>query len=142
MGPSSSGVFSGWLIVIKLYTATEACFRSTRIGSPASAEKNTRLGTLGKLLSSNACLVRHMQAQPASKYLCLIRHGQGEHNPRKNPLALGFIPAMFKRDAKVMTSLSKPRNDAAAAKWRFSHDDRQSFAVLVFVGTAQLSWTR
>ena len=35
------------------------------------------------------------------KYLCLIRHGQGEHNPRKNPLALACIPAMFKRDAKL-----------------------------------------
>ena len=42
----------------------------------------------------------HMDAS-ASKYLCLIRHGQGEHNPRKNPLALAFVPAMFKRDAKL-----------------------------------------
>ena len=35
------------------------------------------------------------------KYLCLIRHGQGEHNPRSNPLALAFLPAMFKRDARL-----------------------------------------
>ena len=35
------------------------------------------------------------------KYLCLIRHGQGEHNQRNNPLALAFIPALFKRDAPL-----------------------------------------
>ena len=35
------------------------------------------------------------------KYLCLIRHGQGEHNPRKNPLALAFIPAMLRRDSPL-----------------------------------------
>lgn len=45
------------------------------------------------------------------KYLCLIRHGQGQHNPRNNPLALGFIPKMFKRDAKLT---GKGRAQAAA----------------------------
>jgi hypothetical protein len=36
-----------------------------------------------------------------TKLLCLIRHGQGKHNPRKNPLALEFVPAMLKRDASL-----------------------------------------
>ena len=45
------------------------------------------------------------------KLLCLIRHGQGEHNPRKNPLALNFIPAMLKRDASLT---AKGRKQAGA----------------------------
>ena len=45
--------------------------------------------------------VSHAVAAPTIKYLCLIRHGQGEHNPRKNPLALAFLPAMLKRDARL-----------------------------------------
>ncbi len=36
-----------------------------------------------------------------SKLLCLVRHGQGEHNPRQNPLALAFLPALLRRDAPL-----------------------------------------
>lgn len=36
-----------------------------------------------------------------SKILCLIRHGQGVHNPRNNKLALSFIPGMLRRDAPL-----------------------------------------
>uniref|UniRef100_A0A7S2IPY8 Phosphoglycerate mutase-like protein n=1 Tax=Haptolina brevifila TaxID=156173 RepID=A0A7S2IPY8_9EUKA len=36
-----------------------------------------------------------------SKLLCLIRHGQGVHNPRENKLALSFIPGMLRRDAPL-----------------------------------------
>lgn len=50
-------------------------------------------------------------AETSAKYLCLIRHGQGEHNPRSNPLALAFIPAMLKRDAKL-TGKGKRQADA------------------------------
>ena len=42
-----------------------------------------------------------IEARHRGKMLCLIRHGQGEHNPRKNPLALGFVPAMLRRDARL-----------------------------------------
>lgn len=38
---------------------------------------------------------------PKRKLLCLIRHGQGEHNPRRNPLALAFLPSLLKRDAPL-----------------------------------------
>ena len=50
-------------------------------------------------------------AAGSPKYLCLIRHGQGEHNPRKNPLAVGFIPKMLMRDAKLT---GKGRKQAGA----------------------------
>jgi broad specificity phosphatase PhoE len=50
-------------------------------------------------------------ADGPGKMLCLIRHGQGEHNPRKNPLALKFIPAMFSRDAPLT---AKGRRQAEA----------------------------
>ena len=45
------------------------------------------------------------------KLLCLIRHGQGKHNPRKNPLALAFVPAMMRRDAPLT---GKGRRQAAS----------------------------
>ena len=45
------------------------------------------------------------------KYLCLIRHGQGEHNPRKNPLALSYVRHVFKRDARLT---GKGRKQAGA----------------------------
>jgi len=52
------------------------------------------------------------------KYLCLIRHGQGEHNPRKNPLALAFIPAMMKRDAPLT---GKGKRQAGALQGTMQH---------------------
>ena len=51
------------------------------------------------------------EERPIMKYLCLIRHGQGEHNPRKNPLALQYIAHVFKRDARLT---GKGRQQAGA----------------------------
>lgn len=45
-----------------------------------------------------------------SKLLCLIRHGQGVHNPRHNPFALAFLPAMLRKDARLT---GKGRRQAA-----------------------------
>jgi broad specificity phosphatase PhoE len=35
------------------------------------------------------------------KQLCLIRHGQGHHNPRNNPLALEWLYAVNRPDARL-----------------------------------------
>ena len=59
-----------------------------------------------------------MAATASEKYLCLIRHGQGEHNPRSNPLALAFVPAMLKRDAKLT---GKGKKQAAALNSPMQH---------------------
>ena len=59
-----------------------------------------------------------LPSMPTPKMLCLIRHGQGEHNPRNNKLALAFLPAMLKRDAPLTT---KGRRQAGALR-RPLHD--------------------
>jgi len=46
-----------------------------------------------------------------SKLLCLIRHGQGVHNPRNNKLALGWLGHALRRDAPLT---GKGRQQAAA----------------------------
>ena len=70
---------------------------STIIGTGTGTGTTTGTGTG----TTTGTFKMAFAASAATKYLCLIRHGQGEHNPRKNPLALGFIPAMLKRDAKL-----------------------------------------
>ena len=83
-------------------TATEAAAIAEAASTPMEISDSAAASAAG----STAAV-----AAGSPKYLCLIRHGQGEHNPRKNPLAVGFIPKMLMRDAKLT---GKGRKQAGA----------------------------
>lgn len=55
---------------------------------------------------------------PASKLLCLIRHGQGVHNPRQNPLALAWLTGVLRKDARLT---GKGRRQAGALAAPMEH---------------------
>eukprot|EP00192_Tetraselmis_astigmatica_P019314 CAMPEP_0117688018 /NCGR_PEP_ID=MMETSP0804-20121206/23534_1 /TAXON_ID=1074897 /ORGANISM="Tetraselmis astigmatica, Strain CCMP880" /LENGTH=207 /DNA_ID=CAMNT_0005500299 /DNA_START=65 /DNA_END=685 /DNA_ORIENTATION=+ len=49
--------------------------------------------------SRSTCTAQELKS--VAKKLCLIRHGHGVHNPRPNPLDLGFLHGMLQKDARL-----------------------------------------